>query len=175
MASQLLALLAGLVLLLAGCATNGQDQANNSTMPGNVGIIGKGFNPTSGPKGTVSVTVLEAVSGCGIQPPDGDASQCGEHYSSPYSGQVMVSATDITGIGPSDSGSDDSAARKAIVNLITADSEGKFSFELPAGDYALMFGAGGQGVLQRPVNVRDGHSTELEVKFTRQVPSARPS
>ena len=110
--------LAMALLLLAGCAGTAKDDGSA--------------------KGKVVVTVLYTVSGCGIHLPGDNTSNCGSGPSKPYPGQVMVKATDITGINMSaENAFQIFENRTVLLGTFNANQSGEIELELPAGDYYL--------------------------------------
>jgi len=169
----ILALSISFALLLAGCTAPSGDvsipPSNNS-----ISTVYNGFSDLAGEKGTVLVTAMDVVAGCGVQPPDGDTSSCGVHSSAPHAGQVAVTPTSLAGIDFANATSEQLSARALPPALFIADAKGMFSFSLPEGDYLLTFSAGGSGVIHGPIKVQAGQTISLPISFTKQVPGTRP-
>ena len=160
MAKYLLALTIAFALLLAGCA----------------GIAGNPYNGGSGKgghNGTALVTVQDVVSGCGIEPPDGNYSACGVHSSTPYIGKVEVAAIDVTGLDLANVSPQELEARTSYLGELQTNSNGELSISLPPGDYAFTFSAGKSGIMAGPVKLEAGKTTQVAADFVKQVPGAR--
>ena len=161
MAKYLLALSIAFALLLAGCA----------------GIAGNPYNGGSGKgghNGTALVTFQDVVSGCGIQPPDGNYSACGVHSSAPYVGKVEVSAIDVTGLDLATASPQELEAKTSNLGELSTNSKGELSISLPAGNYVFTFSAGNSGIMAGPIKIEAGKTTQVAADFVKQVPGTRP-
>jgi|GEM_PF-7045217 len=167
MAKYLLALTIAFALLLAGCA----------------GIAGNAYNGGSGKgghNGTVLVLVQDVVSGCGIEPPDGNYSACGVHSSTPRMGKFNVSVYSLSSVS---AGSTDIIAiytaetthtsGPVLETIVETDSNGEFSLGLPPGDYGFMIYGARDGRASERFSVAAGKTTHVGVNFTISVPQAR--
>jgi hypothetical protein len=154
-------LLISISLLIAGCA-----MADNNG--------GSGNSTLGAAKGRAIVKVLEVVSGCGIEPPDGDLSGCGVHSATPYLGQISVSAINISGISLSDATEQELSSRTVVLGTMQPNASGEFEIELPAGQYMLALMGGNTGINIGPITMENGKTTNVIANFTMQVPGTRP-
>ena len=154
------------LLLLSGCAgtvvnngtDNGSNNTNNST-----------GNATLAQNGTALVTVLAVVSGCGIEPPDGNYSSCGVHSATPVPGKFNLSVYSIN------TKSMQPGMPDPVKASVQADANGVFSLGLLPGDYLLrLFDGRGNSIESSLFAILPGKTTPVSMNFTYQVPGTRP-
>ena len=169
MAKFILALaLAMPILLLAGCAgpplSYGNHDVNVSTI---IKHNGTG-NATVVQNGTALVTVLSVVSGCGIQPPDGNLSSCGVHSATPFPGKFNLSIYSIN------TKTMQPGLPEPIRTSVQADANGEFSLYLQPGDYMLgLYDSKGNGIESNLFALYPGKTARVSMNFTYQVPASR--
>jgi hypothetical protein len=157
------------LLLLAGCTGTLANNGNGGNGDGNnTGNSTNSGNATVAQNGTALVAVLAVVSGCGIQPPDGDTSSCGVHSATPIQAKFNLS---IYSINTKTMQPGLPAPVKASVQ---ADANGEFSLALLPGDYLLeLYDSRGNGESAQ-FAILPGKTTRVSVNFTVQVPGSRP-
>lgn len=172
MAKYILALsLALSLLLLSGCAgTVVNNGDGNNTGNGNGTAIPPG-------KGTALVKVQDVVSGCGIEPPDGNTSSCGVHSAAPRPGKFNVSVYSLSNVPAGGAevisfytAETTRTAGPVLETAVTADSSGIFTLVLPPGDYGFMIFGEHDGLASERFTIASGKTTQVGINFIRQVP-----
>lgn len=154
--SKYLIMLALPLLLLSGCAGTAlaDDGKGNVTaaLPGN---------------GTALVKVQIVVSGCGIEPPDGDSSRCGVHSITPKAGKFNATAYPLSSISPSGN----AVTGQVFKASVEANASGEFLLDLPPGSYySIMINDGYDSGSSRNFTISSGKATDVGIIFHLYLP-----
>ena len=170
MAKYILATFLAFALLLAGCAGTIVNNGNGNNTGTNISNgTGNGTALPPG-KGIAIVTVRSVVSGCGIQPPDGNMSSCGVHSATPiFGGKFNLSIYSIN------TKTMQPGLPEPANTTVETDANGQFSLDLLPGDYMLrLYESRGNGIESDLFSISAGKTTQVSMNFTYQVPGARP-
>ena len=171
------------LLLLAGCAGTTADNGNGNQIgnitvnnAGNNGInagnnINRGTSTAANQtaylpgNGKAQVSVQDVTSGCGIEPPDGNYSECGAHSAKPHPGMLNASVYLVA-----------SGILSEPANFIVeADANGEFSLDMLPGNYMLeLRNSEGNGIQSVQFTISEGKTTEVDMDFTYGVPQSKP-
>ncbi|MFA5929874.1 MAG: hypothetical protein WC861_03240 [Candidatus Micrarchaeia archaeon] len=169
-----------LLLLLSGCAGTAANNGNNANATAN-GTGNGAINTTAVQKGTALVTVLDVVSGCGVEPPDGNYSSCGVHYATPRAGKFNVSVFSLSNVplGSAEvisvyTAETTRTTGPVLETGVNANSSGEFTLDLQPGDYGFMIYGAHDGRASERFTIASGKTTQVGINFTIGVPGTRP-